>query len=104
MRDVNVLLFGATGMVGQGALRECLIDPEVARVQTVGRSATGVHHAKPRELVHQDMWHYEAIEADLSGFDACFFCLGVTSVGMAEADYQRVTYGITRRRRKPCRG
>ena len=92
---MNVLLFGATGMVGQGVLRECLLDPDVPLVLTVGRSAGGVHHAKLREIVHQDLWHYAAIEADLSGFDACFFCLGVSSSGMTEKDYAHVTYGIT---------
>jgi uncharacterized protein YbjT (DUF2867 family) len=92
---MNVSLFGATGMVGQGVLRECLLDPGVLLVQTVGRSATGVQHAKLREVVHNDLWHYESLEAELSGFDACFFCLGVTSTGMTEENYERVTYGIT---------
>ncbi|HEX4536898.1 MAG TPA: hypothetical protein VH140_08125 [Candidatus Acidoferrum sp.] len=92
---MNVLLFGATGMLGQGVLRECLVDPGVILVQTVGRTATGVQHAKLRELVHNDLWHYESVGAQLSGFNACFFCLGVTSSGMTEEDYERVTYGIT---------
>jgi uncharacterized protein YbjT (DUF2867 family) len=91
----NVLLFGATGMVGQGVLRECLLDPNVQLVRTIGRTAAGLPHPKLREIVHQDLWHYEAIEANLSGFDSCFFCLGVSSSGMKEADYARVTYGIT---------
>jgi uncharacterized protein YbjT (DUF2867 family) len=92
---VNVLLFGATGMVGQGVLRECLLDPGVQRVQTVGRAASGVQHSKLRETVHQDLSNYSSIEMELSGFDACFFCLGVSSAGMKEDDYDRVTYGIT---------
>ena len=92
---MNVLIFGATGMVGQGVLRECLQDPDVQLVETIGRTATGVQHLKLRELVHQDLWHYAAIEASLSGFDACFFCLGISSSGMKEEDYERVTYGIT---------
>jgi uncharacterized protein YbjT (DUF2867 family) len=92
---MNVLLFGATGMVGRGVLRECLLDPEVERVQTVGRAATGERHLKLRELVHPDLWHYAATERDLSGFDACFFCLGVSSSGMTEENYERLTYGIT---------
>jgi uncharacterized protein YbjT (DUF2867 family) len=92
---MNVLLFGATGMVGQGVLRECLLDAEVKLVQTVGRSATGAQHPKLREMVHQDLWHYDAFAANLSGFDACFFCLGVSSSGMSELDYEHVTYGIT---------
>jgi uncharacterized protein YbjT (DUF2867 family) len=92
---MNVLLFGATGMVGQGVLRECLVAADVQSVQTVGRSATGLQNPKLREVVHQDLFHYDAIAEKLSGFDACFFCLGVTSSGKSEADYERVTYGIT---------
>lgn len=92
---MNVLLFGATGMVGQGVLRECLLDSDVKLVQTVGRTVTGVQNPKLREIVRQDLLHYETIESDLSGFDACFFCLGVSSSGMKEADYSRVTYEIT---------
>jgi len=92
---MKILLFGATGMVGQGVLRECLLDPDVQLVQTVGRTATAAQHPKLREIVHQDLWHYGAIESNLSGFDACFFCLGVSSSGMSEDAYERVTYGIT---------
>jgi uncharacterized protein YbjT (DUF2867 family) len=92
---LNVLVFGATGMVGQGVLRECLLDPDVALVQTVGRAATGVTHPRLSEIVHPDLMSYAPIEPRLVGFDACFFCLGVSSAGMSEADYERVTYGIT---------
>jgi uncharacterized protein YbjT (DUF2867 family) len=92
---VNVLIFGATGMVGQGVLRECLADAEVRLVQTVGRTSGGAQTPKLREIVHQDLFHYQDIEANLSGFDACFFCLGVSSSGMKEEDYERITYGIT---------
>jgi uncharacterized protein YbjT (DUF2867 family) len=92
---MNILLFGATGMVGQGVLRECLHDPGVQLVRTVGRTPTGVQHPKLREIAHQDLWHFASIETELSGFDACFFCLGVSSAGMKESAYERVTYGIT---------
>jgi uncharacterized protein YbjT (DUF2867 family) len=92
---MNVLLFGATGMVGQGVLRECLLNPDIKLVKTVGRLATGVQDPKLREVVHKDLWNYSSIETELSGFDACFFCLGVSSPGMAEAEYERLTYGIT---------
>src|SRR5664279_2358743 len=92
---MRVILFGATGMVGQGVLRECLLDPGVELVKTVGRSATGEEHPKLREIVHRDLCSYASIESELSGFDACFFCLGVSSAGMKEADYARVTYDIT---------
>jgi uncharacterized protein YbjT (DUF2867 family) len=92
---MKVLLFGATGMVGQGVLRECLLDPEVELVVTVGRSATAARDAKLREIVHQDLANYTGIEKDLVGFNACFFCLGVSSNGMRESEYERVTYGFT---------
>lgn len=91
---MNVALFGATGMIGQGVLRECLLAPDVNRVLTIGRTATGVQNAKLQEIAQADMWNYASIEEQLRGFDACFFCLGVTSAGMSEADYTRVTYGI----------
>jgi uncharacterized protein YbjT (DUF2867 family) len=92
---MNVLLFGATGMVGQGVLRECLEDRDVQLVQTVGRTITGAQSPKLREIIHADLLHYEPIESRLSGFDACFFCLGVSSAGMAEADYERLTCRLT---------
>lgn len=92
---MNVLLFGATGMIGQGALRECLLDAGVDRVVTVGRSPTRVTHPKLRDIVYNDLPNFAPIEALLAPFDACFFCLGVTSAGMSEADYTRITYDIT---------
>lgn len=92
---MNVLLFGATGMVGQGVLRECLLDPDVRSVLSIGRSATGQQHQKLRELVQTDLFDFSAVEGDLSGFDACFFCLGVSSAGMTEANYKRITSDIT---------
>jgi uncharacterized protein YbjT (DUF2867 family) len=95
MCGVKVILFGATGMVGQGVLRECLLDDGVTAVLAVGRSATGRQHPKLREIVHPDLYDLAPIEDQLSGFDACFFCLGVTSAGMSEADYRRVTYDLT---------
>ena len=92
---MNVVLFGATGMVGQGVLRECLLDPEVQNVLSIGRATTGQRHPKLRELVHRDFLDFSAIESELAGFDACFFCLGVSSVGMKEEDNRRVTYDFT---------
>jgi uncharacterized protein YbjT (DUF2867 family) len=92
---MNVLLFGATGMVGQGVLRECLLDPDVKLVKTIGRTATGQKHSKLREIEHRDLSRYDTLEDQLSGFDACFFCLGVSSSGMKEDEYERITYGIT---------
>lgn len=92
---MKVILFGATGMVGQGVLRECLLDPDVQSVLSIGRSATGQQHQKLSELVHKDFLDFSAIENELTGFDACFFCLGVSSAGMPEARYRRITYDIT---------
>ena len=92
---MKVILFGATGMVGQGCLRECLLDPAVESVLAVGRSPTGQQHARLREIVHDDFLDYSAIESQLAGYDACFFCLGVSSVGMNEDRYRHLTYDIT---------
>jgi uncharacterized protein YbjT (DUF2867 family) len=92
---MKVLVFGATGMVGQGVLLECLRAPEVVEVAAVGRSATGTKNRKLTEIVHGDLASYAVIEDHLRGFDACFFSLGVSSSGMKEAAYERVTYGFT---------
>lgn len=82
-------------MVGQGVLRECLLDADVQSVLSIGRSATGQRHEKMREIIHDDFLNFSALETALSGFDTCFFCLGVSSAGMTEDRYQRVTYDIT---------
>jgi uncharacterized protein YbjT (DUF2867 family) len=92
---VKIILFGATGMVGQGVLRECLLDPEIEGVLSIGRTPTGQTHEKLREMNRKDMFNYEDVEEQLRGYDACFFCLGVSSVGMKEADYRRLTYDLT---------
>src|SRR5215208_4185797 len=92
---MKVVLFGATGMVGQGVLRECLLDGGVESVLAVGRSPTAQRHAKLREILHNDFLNFSPIEAQLAGYDACFFCLGVSSVGMSEERYRRLTYDIT---------
>jgi len=92
---MNVILFGATGMVGQGVLRECLLAPSVESLVSIGRAVTGQQHPKLREIVHSDFLDFSAIEHQLSGFDACFFCLGVSSAGMTEENYHRITYGFT---------
>jgi uncharacterized protein YbjT (DUF2867 family) len=92
---MKAVIFGATGMVGQGVLRECLLDQEVEQVVSVVRSASGQTDAKLREVVHSDFMNFSGIERDLADYDACFFCLGVSSAGMTEAEYTRLTYGIT---------
>lgn len=92
---MRIIVFGATGMVGQGVLRECLLDPGIARALAVVRSPMGTHHEKLRELVVTDFLDFSPVEKELAGYDACFFCLGVTSAGLGEDAYRRVTYDFT---------
>jgi uncharacterized protein YbjT (DUF2867 family) len=92
---MNVILFGATGMVGQGVLRECLIDPDVQQILSIVRTASNQQHSKFRELIHPDFFDYSSIESQLTGYDACFFSLGVSSAGMDEAKYKHLTYDLT---------
>src|SRR5450830_1144027 len=92
---MNVLIFGATGMVGQGVLRECLRDPAITSVRVVGRTAIGLTHPKLSELLQADLYHYDNAEEQLRGYDACFFCLGVSVSGKSEAEYTRITYDLT---------
>src|SRR5947207_12487804 len=92
---MKVILFGATGMVGQAVLRECLRDDGVERVLAIVRRPTGVTHPKLRELVLADLFAFDSIDADLQDYDACFFCLGVSAAGMSEADYTRLTFDLT---------
>jgi uncharacterized protein YbjT (DUF2867 family) len=92
---MKVLILGATGMVGQGVLRESLADGGVEQVVTLGRRPTGQQHVKLREIVHANLFDLAPIEAELSGVDACFFCLGVSAVGMTEGSYTAVTHDLT---------
>lgn len=92
---MRVIMFGATGMVGQGVLRECLLDGRVERILSIGRRRLPQPHPKVAELPLDDFRDLPAHEDALRGYDACFFCLGVSSVGMSEEDYHRVTYGYT---------
>lgn len=98
---MRVVVFGATGMVGQGVLRECLLAPDVDAVLTVGRTPTGQRHATLRELIHRDFGDLSAIADELAGYDACFFCLGVSAAGMSEEDYRRITYDFTMAAARP---
>jgi uncharacterized protein YbjT (DUF2867 family) len=92
---VKVVLFGATGMVGQGVLRECLADPEVREVLVIGRAGCGVRDARVREIVRGDLFDLSDVEQEFAGFDVCFFCLGVSSAGMTEESYRRITFDLT---------
>lgn len=92
---MNVIIFGATGMVGKGVLLECLDDQRIERVLLVSRQPIDVHHPKIREIVHQDFFNFDQIQSTFADADACFFCLGVSSVGMPEGEYFHLTYDLT---------
>ncbi|TCO43760.1 epimerase [Actinocrispum wychmicini] len=96
---MKVIVFGASGMVGYGVLRECLVDPLVTEVMVVGRRALGRQHEKLTESVQPDMSDLSTV--DFAGYDACFFCLGVSSTGMTEAAYRHITYDFTMAAAKP---
>ena len=95
MPGMKVILFGATGMVGQSALGACLQDDAVTEVLSIGRSPTGRTHPRLHELVRKDLFAVDVPDAELQGYDACFFCLGVSSAGMRAAEYTRLTYDLT---------
>lgn len=92
---MNILLFGATGMIGQGVLRECVLADDVEHVVAITRRTTGKTHYKLREIILPDVAKLSGVETDLANIDACFFCLGVSSAGMSEANYTRLTYDLT---------
>lgn len=94
-KQLKVIVTGATGMVGEGVLHECLLHADVERVLVINRKPCGIIHPKLQEIIHADFFNLSAIEAQLAGYDACFFCLGVSSVGMKEAAYYRLTYTLT---------
>lgn len=92
---MRIILFGATGMVGQGVLRECLRDDGVEHVLSIGRRSVGRTHPKLSELIREDLFDFGVAGADLQGYGACFFCLGVSSAGLSEAAYTRLTFDLT---------
>jgi uncharacterized protein YbjT (DUF2867 family) len=92
---MNVVIFGATGMVGSGVLLECLADPRIGAVLVVGRRPVGITAPKLREILHEDFLDFRPIQSELAACDACFFCLGVSSVGMSEERYRHLTYDLT---------
>ncbi|GAA2152715.1 epimerase [Kitasatospora kazusensis] len=92
---MNVLLFGGTGMVGQGVLRECLLDDRVTSVRAVGRTPLDIAHPKFTALVHSDFTDFTALAGEFKDVDACFYCLGVTSAGKREDEYRRITHDYT---------
>lgn len=92
---MRIIVFGATGMVGQGVLEACLRDDTVTDVLVIGRSSTGRTHPKLREVHHQDFTDFTPVQDQLTGYDACFFCLGVSALGMTEAGYRAITVDVT---------
>ena len=92
---LNVIITGSTGMVGKGVLLECIDSPDVESILVINRSPVDVVHPKVKELIHKDFFDLNAIRDQLSGYNACFFCLGVSSVGMKEAEYRRISYDLT---------
>jgi uncharacterized protein YbjT (DUF2867 family) len=92
---LNVIITGATGMVGKGVLLECLDSPEVDSILIINRSPVDIKHPKLKEIIHKDFFDLSAIRDHLKGYTSCFFCLGVSSAGMSEEDYRRMTYDLT---------
>jgi uncharacterized protein YbjT (DUF2867 family) len=92
---MKAIITGATGMVGEGVLLECLGHPDVEQVLVINRRPGGVSHPKLREIVHGDFFNLLPIEQQVTGFDACFFCLGVSSIGMSQEEYRHITYDLT---------
>jgi nucleoside-diphosphate-sugar epimerase len=94
---IRVIITGATGMVGEGVMHECLIHPRVDSVLVINRKPCGVVHPKLKEILHKDFTNLDQIVRELNGYDACFFCAGVSSVGKKEEEYYRLTYVLTLR-------
>jgi uncharacterized protein YbjT (DUF2867 family) len=92
---MNVVIFGATGMVGRGVLLECLDDARVERVLAISRRPIEISHPKLREIIHQDFFDFTDVRSQFSALDACFFCLGVSSIGITEREYEHLTYDLT---------
>jgi uncharacterized protein YbjT (DUF2867 family) len=92
---MKVIVTGATGMVGHGVLLEALDDHAISEVLSISRNSTGIKHPKLRELLHKDFSDFSSVQDQLIGFDACYHCMGVSSAGMNEADYSRMTYVFT---------
>lgn len=92
---IRVIITGATGMVGEGVMHECLQHPAVEAVLVINRKPMGVAHPKLKEIVHGNFYDLSAIEGQLKGYNACFFCLGTTSVGKSQEDYYKITYTLT---------
>ncbi len=91
----RVIITGSTGMVGEGVLHECLQHPDVEKILVINRKPCGYSHSKLSEIIHGNFYDLNSIENQISGYDACFFCLGVSSIGMKEPEYYEKTYTLT---------
>src|ERR1700734_2869044 len=94
-KKIRAIITGSTGMVGEGVMHECLLHPQVEAVLVINRKPCGVVHPKLKEIIHNDFFNVAPIEDQLQGYNACYFCLGVSSVGMKEPEYYRLTYALT---------
>ena len=92
---IKAIITGASGMVGEGVLYECLENNDVEEILVIGRRSCGYTHPKLKEIVHPDMYNLSSIEDQLEGYDACFFCLGTSSVGKKEPEFTKVTFDLT---------
>ena len=92
---INAIIFGATGMVGEGVLHECLKHPDIKSVLVINRRSCGVNHEKLREIIHTDFLNFSPLESEIAGYNACYFCMGVSSIGKKEEVYTRLTYDLT---------
>src|ERR1700722_14104664 len=92
---LKAIITGATGMVGEGVLIECLNHPDVERVLGINRKPGGISHPKLREIIYVDFFELASIEPQFVGYDACFFCPGVSSVGLGQEEYRRIPYDLT---------
>lgn len=92
---VKAIITGSTGMVGEGVLLECLNNANVEQVLVINRKPGGISHPKLKEIIHKDFFNLAPIEQQLAGYNACFFCLGISSVGISKEDYKRTTYDLT---------
>jgi nucleoside-diphosphate-sugar epimerase len=92
---IKAIITGSTGMVGEGVLLECLNSADIEQVLVINRKPGGISHPKLKEIIHGDFFNLAPIESQLAGYNACFFCLGISSVGISKEDYKRTTYDLT---------
>ena len=104
MSQIKAIITGATGMVGKGVLLECLDDPRITSVLVINRQSVDINHPKLTEIIHKDFLDLSPVKDQLAGYDACFFCLGISAAGMSEEAYTRITYDMTLHMAKTLKG